>query len=491
MGTKHTAPAFSDDLQTIASNAGASAKTAAFGRVRAALVKDLDTGRKLAAVAAVNQKRFPIWDGPAPPWCGDGDEALRLRVVDGVRGCLFGGAVADAVGLMTEFMAKAQVEAHYGPILAAQDSLNARTCLDLLDAPFPDTHRTMWLKGDWTDDTDQSVLLLQALCEGGGCVDAVNFAAKLKEWVASGFRELGDESAAGLGQSTKHVVGSDTFLRDPVRAAEDIWTASGKRLAANGAVMRTCVTGIPYFYASPGEEGAERVVETTLAACRVTHADPRCQASCVTVAVAVAGLLRMRVEHPPTGDASFATAMDQAAQVHALVQAAVDRGAAVLACDHVAEFRELTSAVLDMSCVRLLDGARRATDEETRAQLAALCKDASATALSALDLDEPRSIGYTFKCTACALWALLDAVNSTVLGTCPPADRFAQTLLRVVLEGGDADTNGAVAGGLMGCYLGWSGMGCGDVVRAMPHATWLEAWVQKLLVMMSLTARPA
>ena len=33
---------------------------------------------------------------------------------------------------------------------------------------YPDTHRMMWTQGDWTDDTDQLVLVLQSLLHSRG-----------------------------------------------------------------------------------------------------------------------------------------------------------------------------------------------------------------------------------------------------------------------------------------------------------------------------------
>jgi hypothetical protein len=38
------------------------------------------------------------------------------------------------------------------------------------------------------------------------------------------------------------------FLDNPSAAATQIWINTGKNVAANGAVMRTCILGIPYFY---------------------------------------------------------------------------------------------------------------------------------------------------------------------------------------------------------------------------------------------------
>ena len=64
----------------------------------------------------------------------------------------------------------------------------------------------------------------------------------------------------------------------------------------------------------------------------------------------------------------------------------------------------------------------------------------------------------------------------------PGGTVFASVLRRVVAEGGDADTNGAVAGALLGCRVGFSGLPAAWVAE-LAHASWLEAHVQKLLLM--------
>ncbi|KAH3705831.1 ADPribosylglycohydrolase superfamily protein [Pelomyxa schiedti] len=62
--------------------------------------------------------------------------------------------------------------------------------------PFPDfprtAHSVRWTLGDWTDDTDQLILILQGILETGGTVSETNFAMKLIHWIKQGFPELGD-----------------------------------------------------------------------------------------------------------------------------------------------------------------------------------------------------------------------------------------------------------------------------------------------------------
>ncbi|CAF5177449.1 unnamed protein product, partial [Rotaria magnacalcarata] len=93
-----------------------------------------------------------------------------------------------------------------------------------------------WKRGDWTDDTDQWILILDTLTEGKG--DEKVFAKKLKRWIENGFREVGDSVGMGLGANVQQVVYSDGYLTDPLKISEMVWERSNRQAAPNGAVMR-------------------------------------------------------------------------------------------------------------------------------------------------------------------------------------------------------------------------------------------------------------
>ena len=64
--------------------------------------------------------------------------------------------------------------------------------------------------------------------------------------------------------------------------------------------------------------------------------------------------------------------------------------------------------------------------------------------ISALDLDQKYSTGYTLRTLAAALWCYWHASS------------FKEGLLAIVNEGGDADTNGAIACAVLGAKFGYS-----------------------------------
>ena len=65
-------------------------------------------------------------------------------------------------------------------------------------------------------------------------------------------------------------------------------------------------------------------------------------------------------------------------------------------------------------------------------------------ALEELQLDDNDSIGYTLKAMSAGLWAYFNAEN------------FENGLLKIVNEGGDADTNASVAGSILGAKFGYN-----------------------------------
>lgn len=86
-----------------------------------------------------------------------------------------------------------------------------------------------------------------------------------------------------------------------------------------------------------------------------------------------------------------------------------------------------------------LIGIGRRYDERIEPYL----KLAQADTLKGLGLDDEASMGYTLKAMAAGLWCVYHARS------------FKEGLLAIVNEGGDADTNGAVVGSLLGAKYGY------------------------------------
>ena len=142
---------------------------------------------------------------------------------DRFLGTIFGQAVGDALGLSTEFMSKQEVGRFYPNGIEDYSQI------------VQDDHRRRWQRGDWTDDTDMMLCILDSFvaCQK---VDTLDIARRFKEWMMNG--------GMGIGRHTYNVMALDDYTSNPQKAAEIIWKMGKKKAAANGAVMRTSVVGL-------------------------------------------------------------------------------------------------------------------------------------------------------------------------------------------------------------------------------------------------------
>ncbi|XP_071082757.1 ADP-ribosyl-[dinitrogen reductase] glycohydrolase-like [Haliotis cracherodii] len=331
---------------------------------------------------------------------------------DQILATLYGQAVGDAIGLLTEFLTKEEAKEEYGEV---------RKQLELEHKHlWPDVHRTRWEEGDWTDDTDQMILILQSLIDNDGQVKPEDFAERLKFWSRNGFPELGDRVGMGIGTTTAKVIANPEFVTEPHKAARE-WWESGKMAASNGAVMRTCILGVQQFW------DTEAVAHNALDICRTTHYDPRCQASTVAVSVAIS-LMLMRAPQHLKRSGKY--------RVNKIIQDSFQKAAA---CLETQEQKKELKSFLEMKNIRNLR------------------------------LSESGKIGYTYKCLGAGFWALKQK-------------DFRKALQKIVMEGGDADTNGAVAGALLGCKLGMSALPASWVAN-LKHKAWLDDKIEKYFVL--------
>ena len=114
-------------------------------------------------------------------------------------------------------------------------------------------------------------------------------------------------------------------------------------------------------------------------------------------------------------------------------------------------------------------GAELIEEEEKKAEFESHMKFNS---FQALKLDEAKSIGYALKCAGTAFVG----VNSKVKN----AKEFIKLMTELVREAGDADTNGAVCGAVIGCKIGYSNLPH-DWLQKMPHIKWLDEKVEQFL----------
>lgn len=93
--------------------------------------------------------------------------------------------------------------------------------------------------------------------------------------------------------------------------------------------------------------------------------------------------------------------------------------------------------------------------------------------ISTLDLDEPHSIGYTLRTLSAVLWCYWHATS------------FEEGLLAVVNEGGDADTNAAIACAILGVKYGFDSIPLyyiEGLYNGVYYKAQIDKFISKLLV---------
>jgi ADP-ribosyl-[dinitrogen reductase] hydrolase len=190
---------------------------------------------------------------------------MKITLQQKIEGLLLGIAVADAIGLPTEGMTPAKIHK-----LAWTKILK---------------HRFFFGKGMWSDDTEQTIMLTQALLRSGGDLKKFtrSFASELRWWI------LGLPAATGLATA---------------RAIIKLWlgfppTKSGVWSAGNGSAMRTAPIAA-YFLNEPDNRRAFTIAQT-----RLTHSDPK--AEIATLAITELCHLLLTSDQLPTAETILTT----------------------------------------------------------------------------------------------------------------------------------------------------------------------------------------
>ena len=278
---------------------------------------------------------------------------------------------------------------------------------NMVEASYPNGIREIELEPGEPDDDDlaQAIILAEASIDARASVlDVEEIGRRFWGWTEENGRGIGIQTANVLsrigGDMPRCAGGAGVQAREPsgvpaLEAACQVWEESGRYSAGNGAVMRCAPLAVRWM-----EDDVALARNTALSAV-VTHADPRCIWSAVVVNVAIAMLLRGETVE---------------------VQDVVARGqqAAEQLGDSLADFR--------------VAGAAPETVLEA-------CSIPSGIAPTGLVLDGS-DMGYTMKAMQVALWCAIQAAD------------FEEALVAVVSAGGDTDTNGAVAGAVLGARFG-------------------------------------
>jgi len=261
--------------------------------------------------------------------------------------------------------------------------------------------------GAITDDTQMAVCLGRSLAERGR-LDVADVARRYVAWT---------DEAFDIGNQTRDALLRIATGTPPEEAGLATWRQSGRRAAGNGSLMRTA----PIAVALHADEN--EVIDAALSDSMITHADPRCALACAAFNSAIAAAIRS----PIGGVAMLEVARRSMGAV---------RYAHLWATIEPVELGSIAAAVEDLT--RDLDAA--AADDPR---------------LYTPELHIHRTAGFVRVAFRLAFWH------------CVHTPSWRDALVDVASRGGDADTNAAITGALLGAR---------DGASAIP-----AAWVERVL----------
>lgn len=176
------------------------------------------------------------------------DESIRDRAL----GAVLGAAVGDALGASYEFLSAAEI--------AHQGGIEMRAGATYLQRD----------KGEWTDDTAMSTVILQAAATYHELLSATAL-----DSVAAGFQEWAESNPPAIGAQTKRVLGA-SGARTAEALLRDSKHLPGTHKGGNGSLMRTAPVALPYL----GEGKGGEAVEAAGVISDLTHYDLRARQAC-------------------------------------------------------------------------------------------------------------------------------------------------------------------------------------------------------------------
>ena len=301
-----------------------------------------------------------------------------------VLSCLTYQAFADAIGKSTEFLSSDEAYKLYPTGNVTFENF------------VQNNHNDCWGVKEWTDDTDQTILVMRAIhdVKAGNYADKempylAAFANHIYDWYRNGI-QIGNhkKKCCGVGVYVRWTVTEPDYLKDPLHYSNLTWENSDYDSTENGSLMRTGIIGAMI-------NDDEQIIRIATEISMATHCDPRCIAACVFQSLLVNRLVN-RVN------------MD----VWAMINSAI-------------------AALSEVS------------QQEYIFNLLSPVYEGSYNPLS-FEFNDPNIRGNVETALPLAIWNLCRFVNLGIA--------FENCVSSIAMLGGDADTNAAIFGVLAGAY---------------------------------------
>lgn len=323
------------------------------------------------------------------------NDAQTNDIKNRIRGMIFGHALGDAVGLVTEFKFK--------------------TNKPELIFPYEESIRGFPIC-DWTDETDCLAIVIRSLIANNGQLDQQDIAAGFKKWSENGITELGDTECIGISGTMRTIVSREEFADNPTKIAEDIWNLSKGHLSSNSSLTYSSAVG--------AFKDKQLVVDKATKLSSITHVDPRCVVSCRLHTLLLSNIIYDSPESAESVDKALFNSVG-------------------MCCEGI--------------------------NPDVERELSYWTKMAFTGTIDSLKLDDISKVGYVFKCLAVSIYTL-QVIKIGLKFNMRPS--FWKLITGIANECGDADANCAIAGSLLGAYLGYSELPQ-NWINALPGKEWL------------------
>ncbi|KAK8891424.1 hypothetical protein M9Y10_028633 [Tritrichomonas musculus] len=321
-----------------------------------------------------------------------------------IMGALFGTAIGDCLGIFCE----------------GHDSADINMYIDqppeiTWTHPVTTIRGSYFHRGSFTDDTALMLMFIQSvvstavknkskLTDGNDVstiFDPTDSGRRIHHWICYGIDEHLDGSGIGRGRYTEKVVKTKHFDQDSIKISKKVWEDTGMIKAGNGGVMRTGGCGCFLFW------DEAKVIEIAKQFCQCTHYDPRCVFSAVLVSLIISRLLQWRCGIRETFELD----------------------------DTIDEVKEMFQRKEgdDLNNLDLID------------DFDFIDKFLYARTVDDLELINQK-IPPTLSTMGCAIWALRENLS------------YEEGIEAIIRGGGDADTNAACVGAVLGAKWGFGGI---------------------------------
>lgn len=329
-----------------------------------------------------------------------------IQMFDKIAGIIYGCALGDCVGILLEGMQFIDFQ-----------NLQKPPATGIPTQDFRNIH-----KGDWSDDTDQMILLMEILTEKKLSLTVKAVAEKFYKWNKHGFEELGDPNGVGIDQYTRHVLQTQGYEETPFEVVSDIHSQRNYSTPINSCLPRS---GIVAFHSS--------WMRYTLFHCIATHVDARCVYSTWMLAAICRCLMKGII---PTDKYLF-DAADGFIKTTALKKE----------FDH---YKKIFTGPTQLF-------------------------------LSSLQLGEETDMRHVYKTLGAGYYMLRLIREATELKS---TLSFKKVILDIVNQCGDTDTNAAVAGQIYGAYYGYSALPV-EWLNKLINKPWLDKKIIKFFDVLS------